>query len=145
MITISIFLFGLISNLLCSNSITDFEYNRTIDGDTFTININNIPEAIGKDFKVRIYGINTPETRTKDLCEKQRGLEAKLVTENLLKSAKSIVLKDIKKGKYEYMAKVIVDGEDLSQVLLNYKLAYPYYGEKKRKINWCSNDNQEGT
>jgi len=49
--------------------------NRIIDGDTIDVSID-----LGFDVKikqrVRLYGINTPEVRTKDLKEKERGIEA---------------------------------------------------------------------
>ena len=51
------------------------EIVRVVDGDTVDVNID-----LGFDVKikqrVRLYGINTPEVRTKDLKEKEKGIEA---------------------------------------------------------------------
>ena len=57
-----------------------YEYNATIrrwvDGDTVDVTLD-----LGFDIlynnRIRLYGINTPESRTRDLEEKERGLAAK--------------------------------------------------------------------
>ncbi|MCO4754452.1 MAG: thermonuclease family protein, partial [Bacteriovoracaceae bacterium] len=47
-------------------------------------------------------------------------------------------LEEVSRGKYFRMvAKVKVDGQDLSEKLLKNGLAYPYFGKTKKKIDWC--------
>jgi len=73
--------------------------NRIIDGDTIDVNVD-----LGFDVKikqrVRLYGINTPEVRTKDLNEKKKGLEATEYLKKIL--PKEFVMETIlnKRGKY---------------------------------------------
>ena len=73
--------------------------NRIIDGDTIDVNVD-----LGFDVKikqrVRLYGINTPEVRTKDLKEKQKGIEATEYLKKIL--PKEFVIETIlnKRGKY---------------------------------------------
>ena len=73
--------------------------NRIIDGDTIDVNID-----LGFDVKikqrVRLYGINTPEVRTKNLNEKKKGLEATEYLKKIL--PKEFVIETIlnKRGKY---------------------------------------------
>ena len=59
---------------------------RVIDGDTIDASID-----LGFDVKikkrVRFMGINTPESRTRDLEEKAKGLEAKAFTKDLLENS----------------------------------------------------------
>ena len=43
------------------DNITDFEIVKVRDGDTFVINVKNIPDVFGDEIAVRIRGIDTPE------------------------------------------------------------------------------------
>lgn len=43
------------------DNITDFEIVKVRDGDTFVINVKNIPDVLGEELAVRIRGIDTPE------------------------------------------------------------------------------------
>lgn len=52
------------------------EVVRVVDGDTVIANVD-VGFDMWKRCNIRLYGINTPETRTKDLNEKAEGLEAK--------------------------------------------------------------------
>ena len=57
-----------------------FEYNltilRVIDGDTVDAMVD-LGFSVHRKIRIRMYGINTPESRTRDLEEKERGLKAK--------------------------------------------------------------------
>ena len=65
---------------------------RVVDGDTIDAEID-----LGFDIKVkkriRFMGMNAPESRTKDLKEKARGLAAKDRVKALLEGCKNIQLK----------------------------------------------------
>ena len=50
---------------------------RVIDGDTIVADIDLGFDVALKKQKFRLYGINTPESRTRDKAEKVRGLAAK--------------------------------------------------------------------
>ena len=52
------------------------EVIRVVDGDTVIAKVD-LGFDTWKICNIRLYGINTPETRTRDLEEKERGLEAK--------------------------------------------------------------------
>ena len=74
---------------------------RVIDGDTIDVIID-----LGFDIhfkqRIRLYGINTPETRTRDLEEKKRGFAAKARLIELIGEFDffTIQTKIDKKGKY---------------------------------------------
>ena len=57
-----------------------FEYNavldRVVDGDTVDATID-LGFDTWKKTRIRFYGINAPESRTRDLEEKKKGLSAK--------------------------------------------------------------------
>lgn len=125
----------------CEHTSTSFkcvEYVKNYDADTITFNIPSTHPLLGKKMNVRVYGIDTPELRTKNKCEKEVGYKAKELVTKLLKKAKRIDLENIKRGKYfRVVADVKVDGVSLNEILLESGLAYPYYGKTKKKIDWC--------
>ena len=102
------------------------------DGDTFRVDIDSFPPIIGSNMPIRIYGIDTPEirgTRTKELADR-----AKSITRSMLKKAKVIELRDMRRGKYfRIIADVWVDGKNLGQYLIDQGLAKPYFGGKRAK------------
>ena len=56
---------------------------KVVDGDTLDLMVD-LGFSIHFKMRVRLYGVNTPETRTKDLAEKELGLKAKKFTEDWL-------------------------------------------------------------
>ena len=109
------------------------------DGDTFKVDIEEWPEIIGDDISVRVYGIDTPELR--DPREDVRWLAKRAASRvrQLLTTADRIELTELRRGKYfRIVARVRVDGRDLSQLLVRERLAKPYFGGKKQE--WTSMD-----
>jgi micrococcal nuclease len=114
------------------------KYLRNYDGDTISFNISNVHPLIGENISVRVRGIDTPEIKTKNSCEKEMGRNAKKLAENLLKNAQRIDLVNVDRDKYfRILADVNIDGKDLKSVLIKNQLAYEYDGGTKKKLNWC--------
>jgi len=106
------------------------------DGDTFRVNINDVHPIIGHRIPIRIKNIDTPELRGECAKEKTLAKQAKQFTVNALRSAQSIQLHNISRGKYfRVIADVIVDGANLGNMLIKAGLAVPYQGQ--HKTNWC--------
>ena len=61
---------------------------KVIDGDTIELMVD-LGFNIHHKMRVRLYGVNTPESRTKDLAEKELGLKAKKFT--IGKSARAVL------------------------------------------------------
>lgn len=126
----------------CAHDATTFrcvEYLGNYDGDTTTFNIKDVHPIIGKRISVRVNGIDTPEIKGKLPCEKEAAQVAKLEVENFLKNAKRIDLTNVAREKYfRILADVIADGQSVGEILLQKKLAYPYQGKTKEKLNWCA-------
>lgn len=135
------FLSSAVANSNCSHDVNAFrcvEYIKNYDGDTITFNIKNVHPLLGNKISIRVNGIDTPEIRTKNKCEKEKALEAKLIVQSILISANRIDLVNIKRGKYfRIVADIIVDGKSISKILIKNKLAIKYSGGKKNKIDWC--------
>jgi len=125
-----------------------YEYNaildRVVDGDTIDVNID-LGFNVWKKIRVRMEGINTPESRTRDLEEKKLGLAAKDRLVEILKfNDNKCVLKVSGVGKYgRALATVLVNslsplnGEDgITLVDVNKQLieeghAVEYWGGKR--------------
>ena len=126
----------------CTHDSTTFrcvKYARSIDGDTFAVDIPGLHPLIGRNVSIRVAGVNTPEiNRAKSICEKEKGRIAKNLVDNLLKRAKRIDLRNVKRGKFfRIAADVSIDGASLKSYLLKNNLAVTYDGKKKPKTDWC--------
>ena len=82
-------------------------------------------------------GIDAPEIRGRCAQEEQLALQARDRVRELLEQAQQIDLVDVERDKYfRVVAKVNVDGRDLSQLLLEEGHAVIYDGGTKSK-DWC--------
>ncbi|MBT3585485.1 MAG: thermonuclease family protein [Halobacteriovoraceae bacterium] len=114
------------------------KYVRNYDADTVTFNIPGTHPLFGKKINIRVKGVDTPELRTKNKCEKEKARSAKKLVKSLFRKARRIDLTDVSRGKYfRIVADIIIDGKSLKNYLLKNGLAYPYDGGTKRKMDWC--------
>lgn len=135
-IFISIFLYSLIQSVLIAESYKDeiknFEIVEVRDGDTFVINIPNIPDVFGSNIAVRIRGIDTPEKNDKREEIKAIAYKAKEELERLFDSSDDIVLYDLGRDKYfRLLASVKIGGVDVADYMIEKGLAKKYNGGKK--------------
>jgi micrococcal nuclease len=112
--------------------------NRVVDGDTVILDIDLGFETWINNQSVRIYGVDTPESRTKDLDEKARGILAKEWVIKLLPVGDVVFIKTIK-DKSEKFGRIlgdIINTDDISvsASLLENHLAAPYFGQSKEDI-----------
>jgi len=107
------------------------------DGDTITVMIDQGMKHFAR-VKVRMIGINTPEIRTKDLEEKERGYAAKDYLKSRIEG-KTIVINTVKKGKFGRWLGVIWIyedgmeelGESLNDEMIRVGHAVSYDGGKR--------------
>lgn len=106
---------------------------KVYDGDTFYINIKSIPKIFGDTIPVRIYGIDTPELKTKDTTEKQLAIKARDTLTKLLTTAKKIELRNVERDKYfRILGDVYVnDTISVSKYMVSRGLAREYFGGTK--------------
>tara|TARA_R110000824_G_scaffold51768_1_gene144127 strand:+ start:95 stop:457 length:363 start_codon:yes stop_codon:yes gene_type:complete len=119
-----------------------YEYNaelrRVVDGDTVDVTIDCGFNIYIKE-RVRLKGIDTPECRTRDLEEKERGLAAKDRLIDIIASFgnKFVIKTSIdKRGKFGGLLGELIskDGEqNANQMLLVEGHAVKYFGGKKTK------------
>jgi len=118
-----------------------YEYNckvtRVVDGDTIDV-ILDLGFSILHKCRVRLYGIDTPESRTRDKDEKARGkLAAKFLKDSIDKGKTVVLQSKLKdsKGKYgRVLGSVIVDDVDLNEKMILNFLAVRYHGQSKDAI-----------
>jgi micrococcal nuclease len=117
---------------------------EVIDGDTVDIEIDLGFDVTIKQ-RLRLQGIDSPESRTRDLTEKELGLKAKAWLSKKLKQSNLIVqtIKLESSEKYGRMLGVIYkQGEEISinEQMINEGYAWFYDGgEKKKDLNLLIN------
>ena len=67
---------------------------NVVDGDTVDLMID-LGFSIHHKIRVRLYGVNTPESRTKDAAEKEMGLKAKEFTKDWLHNHETVFIKTV--------------------------------------------------
>ena len=109
------------------------EVVRVVDGDTVDILID-LGFYLTKKERVRLAGIDTPESRTKDLEEKELGLEAKDFLERRLSECEKLWVATEKDGKYGRMLGTIWCGVmNINEEMVSRGYAWEYDGGKKEK------------
>ena len=122
-----------------------YEYRATIvkivDGDTVDVDIDLGFGVVLKDERVRVMGIDTPESRTRDKVEKKFGLAAKARLKELL--GKTTVLKtqinrngEDMKGKFGRILGDFSteDGRMITDIMVEEGHAVAYFGGSKEEI-----------
>ena len=114
--------------------------DRVVDGDTIDAYID-LGFDVSVKKRIRFMGINTPESRTRDLEEKARGLAAKDRVKQLLEGADVIQLESHGVGKYGRclgeLSIYVVDGkqgltlQSVNQLLIKEGHAVEYHGGKR--------------
>tara|TARA_B110000263_G_scaffold163601_1_gene142442 strand:+ start:1074 stop:1427 length:354 start_codon:yes stop_codon:yes gene_type:complete len=112
-----------------------FNYNctliRVIDGDTIDVNID-LGFNIWHKGRIRMAGIDTPESRTRNKEEKVLGLAAKSRLKELLKKKKLSINCTKEKGKFgRILADVLANDININKQLMDEGHARPYQGGKK--------------
>lgn len=112
--------------------------DKVIDGDTIDVTID-LGFDIRYSSRVRLAGIDTPESRTRDLEEKAMGLEAKEYLKERLKKSSKIVIKTEKldsTGKYgRILGWLFLDDEtnSVNNQMIMKGYAWEYDGDTKDK------------
>jgi micrococcal nuclease len=120
-----------------------FEYRvkqvlKIVDGDTIDVDID-LGFSISYSQRLRLAGIDTPESRTTDKFEKTLGLESKEYLKSKLKDSKLIIVKTEKPDSSEKYGRILgwvyVNGDtkSLNEQMIEDGYAWGYMGETKVK------------
>lgn len=114
---------------------------RVIDGDTVDVDIDLGFDVWLKDQRIRINGIDAPESRTSDPVEKIFGLAAKAKVEELLSPVmvlRTIIDRDGSdaKGKFGRILGdfILGNGRSIGEILVEEGYAARYYGQSRADI-----------
>jgi len=114
-----------------------YEYKATIrrvvDGDTVDVTLD-LGFNILYNSRIRLLGIDTPESRTRDLEEKARGLAAKDRVKELCPVGSLVILKTTKDGRGKFgriLGEIFVGDVNVNQQLVSEGHAVEYFGGKK--------------
>ena len=118
----------------------DAQIVRIIDGDTIVIAAPFLPAPLKPELAVRIYGVDTPEKGFRAKCpqEDEHGKLASKFTNNAVaKSVKrQVVLYGWDKFGGRVLGDIVLDGQSLRGMLIQYGFAREYFG--KAKQSWCN-------
>ena len=109
---------------------------RVVDGDTCDALID-LGFDVWVKARIRFYGVDTWESRTRDLEEKAKGLEAKAYVKDLLEYSDDGKFSIISHGRGKYgrvLGELFVKGHEKSvnELLKENGHAYEYHGGKKQ-------------
>lgn len=116
---------------------------RVVDGDTVDVDIDLGFGIVYANQRIRLYGIDTPESRTRDPIEKQFGkLAARFLEEKILFKETAVLRTKLDgKGKFgrilgEFMVYDEVTDSEMSvnEIMIREHLAVRYHGQSKAEI-----------
>lgn len=111
---------------------------KVIDGDTTDVDIDLGFGVWLKKQRIRFFGIDTPESRTRDLEEKKYGLAAKEYVKSHLPLGSIQTLVTVKDGKGKYGRILgqfrLEDGNILNEKMITEHHAVAYHGQSKEEI-----------
>ena len=116
-----------------------YEYNcevkRIVDGDTVDVLID-LGFDIAYSSRVRLYGIDTPESRTRDKDEKARGLISKDFLKSWLDKGSVVIrTRKDKKGKFgRVLGEMVVEDININELMIEEHHAVKYHGQSKDDI-----------
>ena len=115
------------------------EVVKIIDGDTIRVDVDLGFGIWSRNETVRLYGIDTPESRTRDLEEKKYGLAAKKFLTNMLNDPGGVTLKSHGKGKFgrilgELWRTTDYTDKSINEYMVEKHHAAPYHGQSKQDI-----------
>jgi micrococcal nuclease len=114
---------------------------RVVDGDTIDADID-LGFDISLTKRIRLAGIDSPESRTTNLKEKALGLESKEWLKKSLEGAKDIIIKTEKPDSTEKYGRIIghlfINGQEtsLNNQMIDEGYALAYEGGKIKKITY---------
>jgi micrococcal nuclease len=123
---------------------------KVIDGDTVDVDIDLGFGIWLRGERVRLYGIDTPESRTRDKVEKRYGLYAKNYLKSYLGKTSTLRTKKDGKGKFGRILGefIVYDAakdayRSVNQMMVENHIAVEYHGQSKDDIQEAHLKNRE--
>ena len=117
---------------------------RVVDGDTVDVDIDLGFDVWLRNQRIRLFGIDCPESRTRNKKEKLHGLLAKECVKKECQVGKTYILRTKEKGKFgRWLGDIKTSKGWLTKFLLQAKLAVPYEGQNKKEIKAAHEKNRQ--
>ena len=120
---------------------------KVIDGDTVDVDVDLGFDVWMRNQRIRLHGIDTPESRTRDREEKRFGIRAKQHLSHMIATEiehgplvgadtkKQISLQSLGRGKFGRILGVLfVDGVNVNEKMIEDHHAVAYHGQSKQDI-----------
>ena len=130
-----------------------YEYRCIIrsitDGDGLRVDIDlgfgvTLRGDSGRGVNIRLFGIDAPESRTRNKQEKAHGLLAKKFVQEHCQVGETYILRTKEKGKFGRWLGEIKTGKGLiTKLLIKNKLAVEYHGQNKKEIKAAHEANRQ--
>ena len=116
-----------------------YEYKATIikivDGDTVDVDIDLGFDVWVRRQRIRLFGVDTPECRTRNKAEKAHGMLAKKYVQKALIVGRTYALTTKEKGKFgRFLGEFKTGKGAITKLLIKERLAVPYTGQNKKDI-----------
>ena len=139
LIFILFFSFPVYAKQDCNHDITILkcvDFIKNFDADTITVNIPHLHPLLASKVNIMLAGVKAPSVNARNKCAKKVAREGKSFVYSLLKNAKYIEITEAKRAKkFAIEGKVLVDGKDLTKILL--KKQYVVNKKEFKKKDWC--------
>lgn len=110
---------------------------RIVDGDTLDV-VFDLGFDVLLRARIRMFGIDTPESRTRDEVEKKFGLASKQYLKDRVSKAQTVICKTHvadARGKFgRVLGEIWCDGVNVNQAMVNEGYAVAYFGENKDAV-----------
>ena len=119
--------------------------DRVIDGDTVDVDIQLGFKVVLSKQRIRLHGIDTPESRTRNKEEKVRGLLSKEYLKNICESS-TIRLRSKDRGKFGRILGVLYQDDEtisINQRMCDDGYAVPYFGGNKDELEALHMNNKQ--
>jgi micrococcal nuclease len=122
------------------------EVDRVVDGDTIDVNIWLGFDVVLPKQRIRLFGIDTPESRTRNKEEKIRGFMSKHHLQDLCPKGKFLRLESKERGKFGRILGILYSDPDninINQKMCDDSYAVPYYGGNKDELEGLHMKNKQ--
>ena len=130
-----------------------YEYNCIIrsvtDGDGLRVDIDlgfgiTLRGDDGRGVNIRLFGIDAPESRTRNKQEKAHGLLAKKFVQEHCQVGERYILRTKEKGKFgRWLGEIKTRKGLITKLLIKNKLAVEYHGQNKKEIKAAHETNRQ--
>ncbi len=118
---------------------------RVVDGDTVDVDVDLGFGTWRCSERIRLFGVDTPECRTRDATEKAAGFLAKEFVEDALHVGGTYKLETKEKGKFgRFLGVIFISARtSINAALVSERLAVAYHGQSKQDVKDAHEANYE--